>query len=78
MSVAIRISEYLSETVRIACDKYGRAGAYSRERFEAMYGHDAGPPDLLREIADCPRWSGASDPCGAHYPDLAAWITPPI
>ncbi|MBK1669511.1 hypothetical protein CKO28_15840 [Rhodovibrio sodomensis] len=37
----------------------------------ARDGKDAAMPDVLREFAYCSRWSGASDPCGAHFPNLA-------
>jgi hypothetical protein len=40
------------------------------ERIIARYRKDAAMPDVLRGIADCSWWSGASEPCGAHLPDL--------
>lgn len=61
---------YPHDVVRVACAKCGREGRYPRERIIARYGKDAATPDVLRGIADCSRWSGASEPCGAHVPDL--------
>lgn len=67
---AVTLRGYPGDTVRVQCDKCGREGAYQRERVAERVGWDAGLPDVLRELADCDRWTGASDPCGAHYAEL--------
>lgn len=61
---------YPYNVVRVACAKCACEGGYPRERIIARYGKDAAMPDVLRELADCPQWSTASDPCRAHFPDL--------
>jgi hypothetical protein len=58
------------DVVRVACAKCGREARYPRERIIARYGKEPAMQDVLRDIADCSQWSGVSDPCGAHVPDL--------
>ncbi|MBK1670830.1 hypothetical protein CKO28_22695 [Rhodovibrio sodomensis] len=71
MSEAVTLCDYPGETVRVTCDVCGRSGRYPRARLIERFGADAGLPDVLRELADCTNWGAGSQPCGAHFPDLA-------
>jgi hypothetical protein len=40
---------------------------HGRLRTAAEYGPDIKLPDLLREIAQCPKWGSMHDACAAQY-----------
>jgi len=65
---AITLRGYSGDTVRIHYDKCGRDGAYPPERIADQFGWDAGLPTILRQLAHCDRWSGASDPLWGALP----------
>ncbi len=71
----MRAWDYPKDTVRIACDKCGRNGQYTKKRFMEMVGQHTPLPRTLGIIAqDCKRANLPShvihDRCRAHYPDL--------
>ncbi|MCA6303680.1 MAG: hypothetical protein IM628_02515 [Phenylobacterium sp.] len=68
---ALTTTTYPHDPVRVACDRCGRQGRYRRSTLVGRFGADASMPDVLIRIAACPRHGSASDPCGAHFPDLA-------
>lgn len=67
---ALTVADYPGEAVRIACDRCERRGRYRRNSLFAMFGADAALPDVLVALANCPKARDASNPCGAHFPDL--------
>jgi hypothetical protein len=68
--VALTLTSYPRDLVRLACDRCGRSGQYRRETLIERFGRDAQMPTVLVALADCPRYKDMSNPCGAHYPDL--------
>lgn len=71
----MRLRDYPFDLVRLACEKCGRKGSYSKHGLVERYGAGIELPDMLKEIAaDCPRNNDlhavAIDPCGVIYPDL--------
>jgi hypothetical protein len=68
---ALTLADYPGEVVRLACDRCDRRGQYRRSTLVTLFGADASLPDVLNDLARCPNAKNASDPCGAHYPDLA-------
>jgi hypothetical protein len=76
MTGALTVATYPQDPVRLACRVCGRAGQYTRATLISSFGPDAVMPEVLRQLSGpCARWGDASDPCGAHYPDLRATIT---
>ncbi|MFN8828279.1 MAG: hypothetical protein ACK5W0_00220 [Labrys sp. (in: a-proteobacteria)] len=67
----MRLDEFSSDIVHIACRKCERAGRYRRRSLIERHGAIA-LPDLLRLIATgCPRnIDQGNDRCGAFYPQL--------
>ena len=61
---AFLYSDYPHEMVEIECDKCGRLRT---ARLLAEHGPDIKPPDLLRAMAQCPKWGSMDDPCEAGY-----------
>jgi hypothetical protein len=68
--VALTLSNYPHDLVRLACDRCGRAGQYRRETLIQRFDVDAPMPWVLVQLAACPRYQNMSNPCGAYYPDL--------
>ncbi len=71
----MRAWDYPKNTVRIACNKCGRNGQYTKERFIELVGRNTSLPQALGVIArSCDRANlpaGILDNrCKAHYPDL--------
>ena len=71
----MRTWDYPKNTVRIYCDRCGRKGQYSKERFLELVGRDTPLPQALGILAkDCDRANLPAhvihDRCRAHYPDL--------
>lgn len=73
---ALALEDFPGDVVRIACDHCGRKGQYRRDGLIARFGAAAPLPDVLNDIAACPRVRDCSNPCGAHYPDLAGQRPP--
>lgn len=70
--IILTLSEYPSDTVRVACRKCGRVGLYRRSTLIARYGRHISLPDLqMRIIAHCPRIGLSGDYCGAYFVELA-------
>ena len=71
----MRAWDFPKDTVRIACDKCGRQGQYTKKRFMELVGKNTQLPCALGMIAQgCDRANLPShlmhDRCRAHYPDL--------
>jgi hypothetical protein len=67
---ALTLADYPGDMVRVSCGRCDREGQYNRARLSKLLGATASLPDVLTDLARCPRARNASDPCGAHYPDL--------
>jgi hypothetical protein len=72
MSGSRSLGEFPLDVVRIDCERFGRAGRYAKARLIERFGADAPGPDVLMELAACPRRKDFSAPCGARFTDLAA------
>ena len=66
------IGTYPLDLVRISCSKCGRRGQYRRATLLDRYGPDMTMPELLGELAQCPRRGNWSDPCQVIFPDLGS------
>lgn len=71
---AMRLSEYPYVTVRVACSKCPRKGAYRLARLAERYGASITMPAVLSHLAaDCASRDvrfGSANFCGAHFPDM--------
>jgi hypothetical protein len=67
---ALTLADYPGDMVRVSCVLCDREGLYNRARLASLLGETASLPDVLNDLARCPRSSNASDPCRARYPDL--------
>jgi hypothetical protein len=58
---SMQLREYPADTVRLSCEKCGRAGQYPKRNLIARYGANIfGLQDLRQEIAECARpWQDA-------------------
>ena len=70
MTGSLTLRDYPGETVRLVCDKCGRAGKYRKQKLIEQFGADILLPDLRHEIAKCERMGSMSDGCGVRYPAL--------
>jgi len=61
------LSDYPHETVEIECAKCGRHGRLRTARLLEQHGPDIQLPNLLREIAQCPKRGNMNDDCRAQY-----------
>jgi hypothetical protein len=68
---ALTLGDYPGEVVRLACDGCDRRGQYRRSTLIILFDEGASLPDVLNDLARCPRARDASNPCGGPYPDLA-------
>jgi hypothetical protein len=64
---SLSLQQYPGETVRLVCDKCGRAGRYRKQTLIKQFGADIPLPDLREEIAQCDRARAMHDMCGVHY-----------
>jgi hypothetical protein len=64
------ISAFPFDPVRLVCDQCGRRGQYRKQTLIGRYGPDIVGPDLLVEVAQCPRRKSLGDRCGIVYEDL--------
>ena len=73
MTDNLRLRNYPSSLVRLACSKCVRRGQYRRATLIEKYGEDIPLPTLLTAIAQCTGGvtSGQWSNCGAYYVDLA-------
>ena len=67
---SLQLREYPAETVRLSCQKCGRAGQYRKQNLIERYGTDIRLPDLRQEIAQCERHRQMHDACMVRYVDL--------
>jgi hypothetical protein len=67
MRMYYTLADYPHDMVEVECAKCGRHGRLRTARLLAEHGPDIKLPDLLREIAQCPKWDSMNDPCGAGY-----------
>ena len=70
---SLQLREYPAETVRLSCQKCGRAGQYRKQNLIARYGADIRLPDLRWEISRCIRQGKMHDACMVRYVDF--WPT---
>jgi hypothetical protein len=70
MTGSLPLHAYLGDLIELACEKCGRRGQYRKHTLVERYGTDIRLPDLLVEIAHCPRSGAWHDGCGAHYVGL--------
>ncbi|MCX8254649.1 hypothetical protein RHAL1_00610 [Beijerinckiaceae bacterium RH AL1] len=71
----MRLSSYPYVTVRVACSRCPRRGAYRLARLADRYGAEITLPYLIEALAaDCKlrdhRRLNLYDRCGAHFPDV--------
>ena len=62
-----QLRDHPGSTVRLRCEKCGRAGQYAKGKLISIHGPDIPLPDLLVEIAQCERRGQMHDACGVHY-----------
>ena len=55
------------DMVEIECAKCGRHGRLRTSRLLVKHGPHIKLPDLLRVIAQCPKWGSMTDGCEASY-----------
>ena len=67
MRLFYTLADYPHDMVEIECAKCGRRGRRRTERLIEEYGPDMKLPDLLRVLAQCPKWGDMNDSCGAQY-----------
>lgn len=67
MTGSLKLRDFPLPWVELACGKCGRHGRLRRDRLIEHYGADIKLPDLLEEIAQCPRARKYADYCGAYY-----------
>ena len=67
MRLYYTLADFPHATVEIECAKCGRHGRLRTARLLAEHGPDIKLPDLLRVIAQCPKWGSMNDPCEAGY-----------
>ena len=67
---SLLLREYPAETVRLSCEKRGRAGQYRKQNLIERYGTDIRLPDLREEIAQCRRLGQMHDACLVHCVEL--------
>jgi hypothetical protein len=67
MRLSYILSDYPHDVVEIECDKCGRHGRLRTAKLIAEHGPDTKLPDLLRTIAQCPKWGSMDDGCRAQY-----------
>jgi hypothetical protein len=67
MRLFYTLSDYPHDVVEIECDKCGRHGRLRTAKLLAEHGPDIKLPDLLRKIAQCPKWGSMDDGCRAQY-----------
>ncbi|MGA7003996.1 MAG: hypothetical protein WBZ28_18850 [Pseudolabrys sp.] len=66
---SLQLREYPAETVRLSCQKCGRAGQYRKQNLIARYGADIRLPDLRWKISKCGRQGKMHDACMVRYVD---------
>jgi hypothetical protein len=71
MTGSIKLCDYPTDMVRLACDRCGRTGQYRKDNLIAQFGPDIALPDLRHEIAKCERHQKTGDVCAVHYLGLA-------
>jgi hypothetical protein len=64
------LASYPGDVVYVSCRRCDRRSAHRRSSLMTAFGAGASLPDVLAGLANCPRASDASSPCGAHYSDL--------
>jgi hypothetical protein len=69
MTSSLKLRDYPTEMVRLACAKCGRVGQYRKQNLIEKYGTDMRLPDLREQIAQC-RHRGMHDACMVRYVDL--------
>lgn len=67
----MKLTHYPSDTVSLACRKCDREGQYRRAALIKRYGANTKLPDLLLEIARCPKAGSMTDGCGVYFVQLA-------
>ena len=68
---ALTTSTYPFPIVRIVCSKCARSGQYRHQTLIDLYGPDAGMPEVLEKLAQCPDSRNYSDICQVRCPDLS-------
>jgi len=68
---SLQLHEYPGETVRLSCEKCGRAGQYRKQNLNERYGAEMRLPDMRQEIAQCDRRGQMLDMCMVRYVELA-------
>jgi len=65
-----------TETLKLRCDRCGRRGQYRINTLITRYGADRKLPDLLNDIAQCPKLHAlGNDGCGVLYAETP-WQAP--
>jgi hypothetical protein len=58
-------------TLDVACHSCPRRGRYRVTRLIDRHGAGKGLPELREMLAaDCPKWNGSLNPCGAYFPKV--------
>lgn len=66
-SGAYTATTFPQDPVVLVCEQCGRRGVYRLASLAARFGANTAMPDILKALANCPRWRDMSDPCRAHY-----------
>jgi hypothetical protein len=70
MTGSLKLHDYPTDMVHLACAKCGRAGPYRKQTLIEYYGGDIRLPDLREKIAICSRHGQWHDACMVHYVEL--------
>jgi hypothetical protein len=62
---AYTIADLPGTTAALRCGACGRGEVYRKEDLIAAYGADAPVAQILKPLADCPRWGQKRNPCRA-------------
>jgi len=60
---SLQLDEYPKSSVRLACEKCGRAGQYRKATLIDRFGADTRLPDMRWEITRCTRYGQMHDNC---------------
>ena len=61
------LANFSGDVIALACE---RCDQYRRTTLLRVFKETTPLPDVPDALANCPKVRSASEPCGAHYPDL--------
>jgi hypothetical protein len=69
-SGALKLKDYPTDIVRLACSRCPRKGQYRKAALMVRFGKDITLAELRHEIAKCERQGKRGAACGVYYVDL--------